>query len=410
MMKQAWIWLGVIGMTLRAFGASDWPQFRGPTGQGLSNARNVPLTWSASNHVAWKTPLTGNGWSSPVLQNGRLYLTTAISEGSGLSLRAQCFDASSGKLVWDTEALRGTAGSIHKKNSQASPTPIVDGQRLYVHFGHNGSACLDLSGKVLWTNQHLKYSPVHGNGGSPALVNDLVVFSADGAKDPFMAALDAKDGSIRWKVARESSAQKKFSFSTPLAITVHGQKQIISVGSGVVCALDPRDGGEIWRVRFPEGYSVVPRPVYGHGMVFMSTSFDRPVVMAIRPDGKGDVTDSHVAWKLAKGAPNTPSPLLVGDELYFVSDNGIASCVDAKTGKVHWSERIGGGYSASPVFAPGRIYFQNEEGTAVVLKAGKTFEKLAENPLGERTLASYAVADGALFIRSEKHLYRIESR
>jgi outer membrane protein assembly factor BamB len=407
MFSRLSVGLGLLACTLTIFAAEDWPEFRGPTGQGISHAHNVPVTWSASNNIAWKTATLGSGWSSPVLHQGRLYITSAVENGQELSLRAQCYDGRTGKLVWDKEALKGSKGTIHKKNSQASPTPIVQDNRLYLHFGHHGTACLDLEGKVLWATQKLKYSPVHGNGGSPILVDDLLVFNADGGSDPFIAALSQKDGSVRWKVPRESNAQKKFSFSTPLLITVNGQKQIISEGSTVVSALDPKDGHEIWRVRFTEGYSVVPRPVFGHGMVFISSSFDNPVVIAIRADGKGDVTSSHVAWKLAKGAPNSPSLLLAGDELYMVSDNGIASCVDAKTGKVHWSERIGGGYSASPVFTEGRVYFQNEEGTGVVVKAGKQFEKLAQNSLGERTLASYAVTDGALFIRSDKHLYRI---
>jgi outer membrane protein assembly factor BamB len=403
------LWIG-FAASISSVPAEDWPEFRGPTGQGISRARNVPLTWSSSNNVAWKTPTPGSGWSSPVLHQGRLYITSAIEEGQELSLRAQCYDARSGQLLWDKEALKGSKGTIHKKNGHASPTPIAQGERIFTHFGHHGTACLDLSGTVLWSNQTLKYQPVHGNGGSPVLVNDLLVFNADGASNPFIAALDQKDGKVRWKVPRESNAQKKFSFSTPLLINVNGQKQIISEGSAVVSALQPADGKEIWRVRFTEGYSVVPRPVFGLGMLFISSSFDNPVVIAIRPGGKGDVTETHVAWKLAKGAPNSPSLLLAGDELYMVSDNGIASCVDAKTGKVNWSERIGGGYSASPVFADGRVYFQSEEGNGTVVKAGKEFQKLAQNSLGERTLASYAVTDGALFIRSDKHLYRIEEK
>jgi outer membrane protein assembly factor BamB len=212
---------------------------------------------------------------------------------------------------------------------------------------------------------------------------------------------------VLWKVKRETTAKRNFSFSTPTLITVKGQQQLITPGSGVVCALDPKTGAELWRCRYGEGYSVIPKPVFGHGMVYLSSGYDKPVLHAIRVDGKGDVTDTHIAWKLEKGAPHTPSALLVGDELYVVSDAGIASCLDAKTGTVHWSERVGGNYSASPVLADGKIYLQNETGTGVVLKPGKTFEKLAENALGEKTLASYAVTDGALFIRSEKNLYRI---
>jgi len=324
------------------------------------------------------------------------------------SLRALCVDAGNGKILWDSEVFVHTGSTyIHNKNSHASPTPVVEEDRLYVHFGHQGTACLDLDGKVLWRNTTLKYSPVHGSGGSPILVDDALIFSCDGASDPFVVALNKKTGEALWKTARSLNAKKKFSFSTPLLIHANGRSQVVSPSSGAVYAYDPKDGRELWRVRHAEGYSVVPCPVFGHGLLFISTAFDSPEVMAIRPDGQGDITDTHVEWTLAKGAPKTPSMLLVGDELYFVSDAGIASCVDAKTGRVHWAERVGGNYSASPLLADGRIYLQNEEGVGVVLTPGKTFHQLARNSLGERTLASYAVTDGALFIRTEAHLYRV---
>jgi outer membrane protein assembly factor BamB len=324
------------------------------------------------------------------------------------SLRALCLDARSGKILWDTEVFVHTGSTnIHNKNSHASPTPVAEEDRLYVHFGHQGTACLDLEGKVLWRNTTLKYSPVHGSGGSPIVMDDALIFSCDGASDPFVAALNKRTGEILWKTARTVDATKKFSFSTPLAIHANGRSQVVSPASGAVYGYDPKDGRELWRVRYAEGYSVVPRPVFGHGLVFISTAFDSPEVIAIRPDGQGDVTDTHVAWKLTKGAPKTPSMLLVGDELYFVSDAGIASCVDAKSGRVHWAERVGGNYSASPLLADGRIYLQNEEGTGVVLAPGKTFRELARNSIGERTLASYAVTEGALFIRTEAHIYRV---
>lgn len=388
--------------------ASDWPEFLG-SAQGHSDARNLPLKWSATENVQWKSAIPGKGWSSPIIKGDRLYLTTAVSEGNQVSLRVLALDVKSGKIVWNTEFRATEAAKAHDKNSHASSTPIIEGDRLYTHFGHYGTACLDLAGKVLWRQTGLGYSPVHGNGGSPVIVDDALVFNADGGSDPFIAALDKRSGKVLWKVPRKTTAKKSFSFCTPLVIEVGGQKQVISPGSGVVCALEPKTGREIWRVRYGEGYSVVPRPVFGNGLIFLSSGFDRAVIYAIRPDGKGDVTDTHVAWTQERGAPKTPSLLLAGEELYGVADNGVAICVEARTGKLIWQERVGGNYSASPVFADGRIYLQNETGTGIVLQAGKEFHKLAENNLGERTLASYAIGDGALFIRGEENLYRIGS-
>lgn len=404
---------GVLLLVATAFSAvaENWTEFRGANGQGTSAATQLPVEWSASKNIVWKQAIPGEGWSSPVVVDGRVYLTAAVHpDANKQSLRALCLDAKTGKLIWSTEVFAKEITKAHKKNSQASPTPLIEGQRLYVHFGHMGAACLDLAGKVIWRNDAFAYEPVHGNGGSPILVDDLLIFSCDGKENPFIQALGKADGKVRWKTPRVTEAKKKFSFNTPLLIEVKGQKQVISCASGAVLSYDPKTGKELWRVRYGEGYSVVPRAVFGQGLVFISSGFDRPVVMAIRPDGRGDVTDTHVAWTISNGAPKTPSLLLVGEELYFVSDLGVASCVDAKTGQVHWSERIGGNYSASPVFADGKIYCQSEEGAGVVLKAGKKFQKLAENPLGERSLASYAIADGALFIRGAEHLFRIGSR
>jgi outer membrane protein assembly factor BamB len=240
-------------------------------------------------------------------------------------------------------------------------------------------------------------------------VDDALVVSCDGQDERYVVALDKGTGKQKWKTERPVNAERGFSFGTPLAITVKGKKQVVSPGSDCVCAYDPATGKEIWTVRY-DGYSVIPRPVYGHGLVFVCTGFTTPSLLAIRPDGNGDVTATHVQWKVRKAVPHTPSPLLVGDELYLVSDNGTASCLDARTGKEHWQKRVGTAFSASPLSADGRIYFQSEDGVATVIKAGRQFEQLARNALGERTFASYAAIDGALFIRTEKHLYRIESR
>jgi outer membrane protein assembly factor BamB len=410
MMREAARAAGLLTFVYAAHSA-DWPQFRGPDGQGHANARALPTEWSPTQNVAWVQQIPGGGWSSPVLRNETVYLTTAVQDSGPASLRALALDAGTGKTLWSAEAFSVTPAPGHKKNSHASPTPVVDGERLYIHFGPYGTAALDFSGKVLWRNTSLKYPPVHGNGGSPILVGDALIFSCDGASNPFIVALNKATGDVLWKTQRNNDATKKFSFSTPLAITVKGQTQVVSPTSGAVMAYDPKDGTEIWRVRYPEGYSVIPRPVFGHGLVFVSSAFDRPVLYAIAPNGKGDIT-SAVKWSINKGAPNTPSPLLVADEIYFVSDSGIMTCADAKSGTIHWQERVddktSANYSASPVFADGKIYVQNEEGIGTVLKVGKTFEVLARNDLKERTLASYAINDGAIYIRTAQHLFRIE--
>ena len=389
--------------------AQDWPQFRGPEGQGHSSVSSAPLKWAeGSANIKWRLPIDGLGWSSPVLLEKTLWLTTA-TEG-GKSLRAICVDPAAGKILHNVEVFRvETPGPSHKKNSYASPTPILDKDRVYVHFGSNGTACLSSEGKILW-KQVLKYNPVHGSGSSPALVGDLLIISCDGVADPFLIALDRKTGAQRWRTPRDPSNEpKKFAFCTPLPIEVGKTLQVVSPYAGGVTSYDPASGRPIWTVRYPGGYSIVPRPVYGHGMVFLSTGFDRPTVLAIKVDGKGDVTDTHVAWKLDKGAPLDPSPLLAGDELYLVSDQGIASCVDAKTGKVHWQERIGGAFSASPLLAAGNVYFQSEDGVTTVVKADKTFTPVAKNELKGRTFASPAPIEGALFLRTDKELLRIEA-
>ncbi len=415
-MRPARIFTVVVALSVAGnLCAEEWSEFRGPTGQGLAKG-SLPTEWGPSKNVTWKKDIPGTGWSSPVLSESNIFLTYALEDKSSsskdLSLHVICLNAKTGSKVWDKEVIHQAGNKvprIHGKNSNASPTPIVDGSRLYVLFGHLGSACLDLKGNVLWRNTEVTYSPVHGNGGSPILVDGLFIYSIDGADKQCVVALNAKDGKVKWQADRKSKATKKFSFSTPLLIEVNGQKQIISPGSDVVTAIDAKSGEEVWRVRYT-GYSVIPRPVYGNGMLFLSTSYDKSSLLAIRADGKGDVSDSHIAWTMKKDAPHTPSPLLDGDLLYVVSDRGVATCLDAKSGDVIWSERLEGNFSASPILADGKIYFQSEDGVGYVVKAGKTFDLLAKNDLKERTLASYAVADGAIFLRSAEHLFRIEKR
>lgn len=393
---------------------ADWPEFRGPGAQGQSEAKNLPLTWSPTSHIAWKAPIAGIGWSSPVVVGDRIFLTSALPVGgveepkADRSLHAMALDVATGKPVWDVEIFTATSPRAHRKNSHASPTPIYEKGRLYVHFGHLGSACLDAAtGKTLWATQEFAYSPVHGAGSSPVLFEDVLIFSADAETDPKVIALDQNTGKQRWAFARQSEAKRKFSFCTPLIIEVNGQKQLITPGSGVVNALNPKTGEEIWHCNYDQGYSVVPRPVYAHGMIFIGTGYDKPTVLGIKADGKGDVTATHLVWTIDKFAPHNPSMVVVGDELYFVADNGVLSCVDAKTGKIHYQERCTGPISASILAADGRLYLQDEKGMCVVVKPGKTFQILAQNDLGERSLASFAVVDSDLLIRTVGSLYRI---
>ncbi|MCH7725182.1 MAG: PQQ-like beta-propeller repeat protein [Planctomycetes bacterium] len=398
----------VLGLFSRCL-AEDWTQFRGPDGQGHSNVKKLPLKWSDnSDNLTWKARIDGLGWSSPVVSNNQIWLTTATDQGR--SLRAVCLDAKTGRELHNVQVFRkDAAGRIHRKNSHASPTPILDGDRVYIHFGTYGTACLSTDGKVLW-RQTIRYNHVHGPGGFPELVDGLLIINCDGGNKQTVVGLDKDTGKIRWQTPRVPNTYgKKFAFSTPLAIDVNGRQQVVSPGASGVTSYQPKTGKSIWHVTYTGGYSVVPRPVYGHGLVFLSTGFDRPTVLAIRTNGMGDVTNTHVAWKLERGAPHSPSPLLIGDELYLISDRGIATCLEAKSGKVLWQERIGGNFSASPLYAAGRIHLLDENGATTIIEPGKTYTQLAKNEITGRTLASLVPIEGALLLRTDTQLYRIEA-
>jgi outer membrane protein assembly factor BamB len=387
---------------LLAAGMQDWPQFRGPDGQGHAAGDGFPIEWSETQNVTWKVPVAGRGWSSPVVAGGRVWLTTAAKAGKDTSLRLLAFEIDSGRPALDVEVFKMRGDLLNPKNSHASPTPIVSGDRVYVHFGSQGTAAISTSGDVLWKTK-LYYESQHGNGGSPELVDDLLIVNCDGFDEAFVAALDTRTGKVRWRTPRPEPHSQ--AYSTPLTIDVNGRKQLVSVGAFNTVAYDPQNGKEIWRVHYDEGFSNVPRPVFGQGLVFVATGFNQPSLLAVRPDGRGDVTRSHVAWRLARGAPLTPSPLLDGDTLYLVSDNGIASALDARTGAVRWQQRLGNSFSASPILAGGRVYFTDEDGRTTVLDgAGR---QIAVNVLPGPTLASIAVIPRAFVIRTATHLYRI---
>jgi outer membrane protein assembly factor BamB len=395
--------------------AADWFQFRGPTQDGHAADAKLPTEWDAKKNVTWRKELPGEGWSSPVAVAGKIYLTAAVpGKGKGdFSLRALCLDSATGDVAWDREVFNedGTkAPKIHGKNSHASPTAVVDGDQVFVHFGHMGTACLGAKdGKILWTQQTLGYSPVHGAGGSPILAAGKLIFSIDGTDKQAVVALDRKTGKVAWQTPRKTNPMKAFSFCTPLLISEKGQEQLVTAGSDVVMSLDPKTGREIWRVKYT-GYSVVPRPVYANGVVYLSTGYDNPVLYAIKTTGKGDVTSTHVAWTAKKGVPRNASPILIDDAIYMAADDGTVTCLEAKTGTERWSERVGRAYSASPIYAGGLVYLMDEFGTATVFKPGSSYDPVSTNKMNEKSLASYGVDGNALLLRTEKALYRIEKK
>jgi len=398
-----------------AAAANEWPEFRGPSGQGVARgAAELPVEWSQTKNVAWKQPVPGAGWSSPIASRGRVFVTSGITSAAGNpALHLLCFDAATGRLEWNTEVFEPASAPPrpgHEKSLPANATPVVDGDRLYVYAGHHGAACLDWSGRILWRNPRLRFDPTPANASSPVIVGDRFIYLADGAIAPAIVALDKHSGKTLWRLPRSLPAKLKFSFATPLAIVVAGRTQLIVPADGAVAALDPQDGRELWRVRHSENYAVMPRPVFAHGLLYVSAGYNRGELRAIRPDGAGDVTDTHIVWRTIKGAPITAALVVEGDEIYAVNDAGVATCWEAATGKVWWQERLPGTYVTATVAAAGRIYFQNETGIGSVVRASRASALLGTNDLGEPTLASYAIGERTLFIRTASQLYRIETR
>ncbi len=391
---------------------AQWPQFRGPRGDGHSTATGLPLTWNEGKGVAWKVAVPGRGYSSPVISEGRVWLTTALEDEG--SLRAVAFDLASGEIVHDREVFQPEAWQHrHAENSYASPTPVAEPGRVYVHFGDYGTACLSTRGEVVWRSRELRLAHDHGPGSSPILWNDLLIANYDGIDQRFVAALDKRTGELAWKAPRSVPLERRPShgkaFATPLVITSGGRQQLISPGAGQVSSYDPATGEEIWRVRY-DGYSNVPRPVAGLGLVFVDTGYVKPHMLAIHPGGRGDVTDTHVRWSYHWQVPANPSPLLIGDRLFMVNDHGNASWLDARKGEDLWRQRLGGRHYASPIYASGRIYTFSREGRTVVIEAGDAYRELARAELDGAIFASPAVADSAFLVRTESHLYRLEER
>lgn len=391
--------------------ADHWPQFRGPQGDGHAVATGLPLHWSETKNVRWKRTIPGVGWSSPVILGGQIWLTTALEEGR--SLHAVCVDQADGRIIHDVEVFRvKNAISVHATNSHASPTPVIEPGRVYVNFGTTGTACLDTSNaKVLWRNTELVLDHEVGPGSSPVLYGDLLILTCDGYNVRYLAALDKRTGKAVWNKPRPGDLNKNGTinkaFSTPLITRVENRDLLISPSAQQVVAYEPASGDVAWLVHY-DGFSNVPRPVVGCGLVFICTGYGKPELWAIRPNGKGDVSSTHVEWKYQRQVPAKPSPILVDNQLYLIADMGVLACLDGFTGTEFWRKRLDNSYSASPIYADGRLFFCDEKGTTHVVEPGRKFKKVAENHLDGRMMASPAAVGKALYLRTDTTLYRIE--
>jgi outer membrane protein assembly factor BamB len=407
----------ILSLLVSAVGASeDWPQFRGPRGDGRADDAKLPVKWSEKKNVVWKTAIHDKGWSSPVVWGSQVWMTTALVDGR--QLFAVCIDRASGKIIHDLKVFDVEKPSRlwQSYNSFASSTPAIEEGRVYVHFGTYGTACLDTKkGKTLWARRDLPCDHFRGAASSPILYRDLLIVHFDGVDVQYVVALDKATGKTVWKKDhnlddRVTNPDRKKAYGTPTVITINGKPQLISPAASATTAYDPRTGEELWRV-YHGGMNVAALPLFGLGKLFLCTGDGGERLLAVRPDGRGDVTKTHIDWRLKNElVPSHSSPLLVDDLLYMVNKSGIAACVDAKTGKPVWQERLGGTYWASPLYASGHLYFFSEEGVSHILKAGRVCKKLTANKLDEGCRASPAVAGKALFLRTEMHLYRIENR
>lgn len=393
-----------------------WAEFRGASGTGHSPATGLPREWSETQNVVWKTPIRGLGWSSPVVWGKQIWLTSATPDGK--ELYVLCIDKETGKPIMDAKLFDVPAPKDTAKfNSFASPTPVIEDGRVYIHFGSYGTACLDTkTGKPLWERRDIVCDHWRGPGSSPILYNNLLIVNYDGFDAQYVLALDKKTGRDVWKSVRShkyagADGDTKKGYGTCAVFEINGKPQLISPAAQAIYALDPMTGKELWLARFPS-HSTGSRPVYAHGLIYLSTGFGKADLYAIKPDGKGDVTDTHVAWKATKGIGSKPSPLVVDDLIYSLGDGGSLSCFDAKTGAEVWQGRVGKNFAASPLYADGLIWCFAEDGGAVMVQPGREFKKAGEGKLesGGRAMGTPAISGKALYVRTATHLYRIEKK
>src|SRR5437762_12984723 len=412
--RVIWHWLLVSLLALPLAAADNWPQFRGPNGDGKSDATRLPTKWSEKENIKWKTPLHDKGWSSPVVWGDQIWVTAAPEDGS--KDFAICVDKNTGKIVhdvflWDNEKVYPLGNAL---NGYASCTPAIEEGRVYVHFGSYGTACLDTkSGKILWQRRDLPCEHFRGPGSSPIIFENLLIFHMDGFDYHYIVALDKATGQTVWKTDRNieygtDNGDMMKSFATPRIIEAAGKTQLISPSSKATISYDPRTGREYWRVHY-SSHSGAAMPMFGHGLLYLNTGFGKADLMAVRPDGEGDVTATHVVWTAKKAIGSRPSQVLAGDLIFNVHDGtGVASCIDAKTGEELWSKRLGGEFSASPLYADGKVYYCGQDGNTTVVKAAREYIELAKNKLADGFMASPAVTGKALILRTRSAIYRVE--
>jgi outer membrane protein assembly factor BamB len=429
----------LLPVSLPVVADDEWPQFRGPDGQGHTTAQNLPLKWSESENVAWKTAIPGEGHSSPVISGRQIWLTTAIVEtlteeetkkrlasiknpqglqlAGTLRLQAICVDRETGAIQHTVTLFSiETPEPRHALNSYASPTPVIAGGNVYFHFGTYGTAAVNReTAELLWKNDSLKLDHQNGPGSSPIVWKDLLIVHLDGTNTQSIVALRTSNGEVAWQTKRsgqmDPTPELQKAYGTPLLVEVGDRPLLISPAANWVYGYDAQTGEEIWKASYGKlGFSTVPRPVVRGDTVYVATSYMASRLLAVRFTGTGDVTSSHISWMSDRQIPQKPSMIVVGDRLYFVSDKGIVRCLDAVSGEEKWFERLPGDYSASPLAAGDRLYFCNHEGACTVIKAADQYEVLATNQLDGGLMASPAVAGKALFLRTSGHLYRIENR
>lgn len=414
-----------------AFAGENWPEFRGPTGEGHSDSTGLPLQWSETLNVAWKTDIHGKGWSTPLVWGDQIWLTTATADGTKMSVL--CIDRKTGKVLLDRVQIENKKADVeplsNPVNCYASPTGVIEDGRVFLHWGSYGTVCIDTKTfKTLWERRDLECQHFRGPGSSLVSWKDMIILTMDGVDVQYSIALSKKDGKAAWKTDRrtdfkdltpdgkpKAGGDYRKAYCTPTLAEINGKVRMLSCGSKAAYAYNPDDGSVLWKITYV-GYSNAARPVFAplvgkHGMWVVNTGYPRPELWGVKANGKGDVTKTHIAWKGKRNIPRRSSPVLVGSMLFMIDDGGIASCIDVATGDLHWRQRFTTGkeqISSSPVFVDGRVYFFDQSGNATVVAPGKELKILAKNKLGDGFMASPAIAGKAFYLRSKSALYRVE--